>query len=181
MGVDIFIFLSAVGLFYPMSKNSIKDFYLHRFSRVFITWLVIMVPVFIYEDFIFSKVSVLDFFLDVTTLRYWVDHANTNTTWFVPFIIALYIMSPLLYKADIRTKHISTVFILVLSIVFNVISSSFPNQMVINYSFCFSRLPIFLFGLLVSGTVKKRQRGQIELFDFRNRCPVYCLYNMVLS
>lgn len=52
MGVDVFVFLSAIGLFYSMSKNSVKDFYLHRFSRVFVTWLVIMVPVFIYEDFV---------------------------------------------------------------------------------------------------------------------------------
>ena len=55
MGVDIFIFLSAIGLYYSMSKNSVKDFYLHRFSRVFLTWLVIMVPVFIYEDFVIFR------------------------------------------------------------------------------------------------------------------------------
>ena len=155
IGVDIFVFLSAIGLYYSMSKNSIKDFYLHRFSRVFITWLVIMVPVFIYEDFILFRGGIIRFLLDVSTLSYWVDHANTNTPWFVPFIIVLYLIYPLLFKLDKQTKHISTIALLLADMVFVIVSSYYSNSFYNDFSFCFARLPIFLFGIIIANHIKK--------------------------
>lgn len=35
VGVDIFVFLSAVGLYYSMDKHSVKTFYYNRFIRFF--------------------------------------------------------------------------------------------------------------------------------------------------
>ncbi len=154
IGVDIFVFLSAIGLYYSMSKNSVKDFYLHRFSRVFVTWLVIMVPVFIYEDLVLSRGGIIGFLLDTTTLRYWFDHANTNTPWFVPFIIVLYLIYPILYKVDERTKHTGTIILLIFSVGFVVLGSLLPIQLFSDFSFCFSRVPIFLFGILIAGPIK---------------------------
>lgn len=108
IGVDVFVFLSALGLYYSMEHNTVLRFYVNRIRRVFVSWFVIMAPVFIFEDFFLEKDGIVGFILDITTIRYWVDNPNTHTPWFVPFIMVLYLIFPLLYyldkKADITVQ-----------------------------------------------------------------------------
>ncbi len=154
IGVDIFIFLSAVGLCYSMERNTVGAFFGNRFRRVVIPWLVIMIPVFIVEDIVLCGEGVLEVLLDTTTLRYWVDNDNTHTPWFVPFIIALYLLFPLLYKLDSKTKHIGTVILLLGSIGMNIVCGFYPNYVYSEFTYCFARLPIFLIGILSANAMK---------------------------
>ncbi len=149
LGVDVFVFLSAIGLCSSMSRNSVKDFYVHRLLRVGITWILIMTPVFVYEDILNSQGGVAGFLLDVSTLRYWVDHSHYNTPWFVPFIMALYLIFPLVYKLDIKTKHISTVAFFLLSTGFVIFSQFYTTAFYTDFTFPLSRLPIFFFGVSI--------------------------------
>ena len=155
IGVDIFIFLSAIGLCYSMERNTISQFYANRFRRVCVPWFVIMVPVFIIEDILICKEGILEFLLDTSTFRYWIDNDNTHTPWFVPYIVALYVLFPLIYKADSKTKHGSTSILLFGSIAINVFSNIYPNYIYSEFTNCFARLPIFLLGVLVSDPIKK--------------------------
>lgn len=47
MGVDVFLFLSAVGLAYSLEKNTLVDFYKNRVLRVYFPFLIISVPFFL--------------------------------------------------------------------------------------------------------------------------------------
>ena len=153
IGVEMFVFLSAVGLCFSMSRNTVKRFYFNRFLRTFV-WLTIMFPVFIYEDLIVSRGEVGGFLLDISTLRYWVDNNNTHTPWFVPFIILLYLVFPLIYWMDRKTKHFSTVLICVISVGFLAFSQIYPNQVYLHYRNCFARIPIFTAGILLAERIK---------------------------
>lgn len=155
IGVDIFLFLSAVGLCYSMERNTVGVFYANRFRRVLVPWFVVMIPVFIVEDVILCKEGIGQVLLDTSTLRYWVDNDNTHTPWFVPFIVAMYVLFPLIYKLDVKTKHIGTVVLLVAAIVCNIVFSLYPNDVYITFTFCFARLPIFLTGVLAADLLKK--------------------------
>lgn len=154
IGVDIFVFLSAIGLYYSMERNTVSQFFRNRFRRVAIPWLVIMIPVFLVEDILLCKEGLIEILLDITTLRYWVDNDNTHTPWFVPFIVAVYIIFPLIYKAHIKTKRISTYGLFLASILFNVVCNIYPNYIYSEFTVCFARLPIFLLGVLLAELLK---------------------------
>ena len=177
IGVDVFVFLSAIGLFYSMSRNSIKTFYRNRFSRVLITWFIMMGPTFVKYDIIHSGEGVakriLDFFLDISTLRYWVDYDNSNTPWFVPFIIVLYILFPLLYRLDNCTKHIVTITLIIISII--ICFAGYSNEIIIKYGNCFSRLPIFFIGILMANGVKTKKAIE-KIYPIIILCVFVILY-----
>lgn len=51
-GVDIFLLLSGMGLYYSFSKNSnILEFYKKRFVRVLVPYLMLALPYLIWKDF----------------------------------------------------------------------------------------------------------------------------------
>lgn len=155
IGVDIFIFLSAVGLCYSIERNTVRAFYSNRFRRVAVPWLVIMIPVFIVEDVILCGEGVFEVLLDTTTLRYWIDNDNTHTPWFVPYIVALYALFPLIYKLDTKTKHIGTVVLLAIFVLANIVFGIYPNYIYSEFTNCFARFPIFLLGVLLAEPLKK--------------------------
>lgn len=155
IGVDIFIFLSAIDLCYSMERNSVAQFYKNRLHRVATPWFVIMIPVFIIEDILICKEGAFEFLLDTSTLRYWVDNDNTHTPWFVPFIVLLYFLFPLIYKADKKTNHISTLLLFVFMVGVNIYYNCVSNYIYSKFTFCFARLPIFLLGVLLSGFIKR--------------------------
>ena len=154
LGVDIFIFLSAIGLCYSMERNTVPQFFKNRFSRVAVPWLIIMIPVFIVENMILCKEGLLEVLFDTSTLRYWFDNDNRHTPWFVPFIVSLYIFFPLIYKIHIKTRYIGTYALFITTIIFNVFCNMYPNYIYSTFTFCFARLPIFFFGIMLAGYIK---------------------------
>ena len=78
-GVDIFLFLSGIGLHYSLSKRNInkKDdymsFYQKRFYRIYIPYLMVYLTyclVFI----LLGKYTIGDSILCISTLEYWLFH-----------------------------------------------------------------------------------------------------------
>lgn len=49
-GVDVFVFLSSIGLCYSISKNSIGKFYKNRFFRVVLPYFLLAIPFFAVKD-----------------------------------------------------------------------------------------------------------------------------------
>ena len=61
-GVDIFLLLSGLGLYYSFSKdNTIKNFYFKRVKRVLIPYLIVSVPVYIWYDFFYLSDGIIGF------------------------------------------------------------------------------------------------------------------------
>ena len=66
IGVDMFLFLSGVGLWYSWVKNpSTSHFYKRRLLRIFPTWLVIS-SIYYLQRFDFETGDYLDLLLDIT-------------------------------------------------------------------------------------------------------------------
>ena len=100
LGVDIFLFLSGLGLYYSLSKNNLKKksdyfpFYKKRFFRIFVPYFIIYIPyclIFI----LLSLYSIGDSLLCLSTLEFWLFHRGA---WFISLIIILYLFVPFLYK-----------------------------------------------------------------------------------
>jgi len=145
-GVDIFLFLSSIGLYSSMSKNTVPVFYKNRVVRLLIPYLLLAIPYFIWYDFAFAKDGIAQFLLNLSTLNFWIT--GDHPVWYVAAIIIFYAIYPWVHKLDAKTKSISTVALIVLSVIAEFILLRSGSVIYTNAERALSRLPIFFFGVL---------------------------------
>lgn len=96
IGVDIFLLLSGIGLYYSMQKcGTVRAFYKHRMARIIPSYLMITGVLYGIICLI-ENMSLTDFFLQISTLHFWIR--GENGTWYVSLIILLYLLYPSIYK-----------------------------------------------------------------------------------
>ena len=138
-GVDIFLFLSGIGLMYSMDKHSWLDFYKRRLSRVFLP----MVLIAIVYAFV-NKWSLGVTLKNLFGITFYTKTINTFL-WFAVSIMSIYIVFPLYYKLINKFKNRFLFFAVVIIIwyIFS-ISNILDNRRDL-YQFT-NRLPVFLLG-----------------------------------
>ena len=156
MGVDIFLFLSAIGLCKSMGKNNTVIFYLHRFNRVLLPFLMIAIPFFVWLDLLYLKDGIGQLFLNVTTINYWLT--GNHPTWYIAFILIMYLLFPLLYQWDRKTGHISTICLIFFSIVAEFVMYKAGCYLYNTSERALSRIPVFLIGLLTAPLALSNRR-----------------------
>lgn len=112
-GVDIFLFLSGIGIYYSLNRffpppisQKLPYWYAKRLFRVLIPYVIIATPVYItmgiwnYET-LYGYIS--DFITNILMISYFTNHIGL---WFIPCILLLYIVAPLgMYiKKKVRKK-----------------------------------------------------------------------------
>ena len=96
VGVDIFLFLSGVGLWFSWVKTpDVLRFYRRRLLRIVPTWIVVATAFYL-PDYLgarrFSH-SIVDLIGDITiNWDFWLH--DELTFWYVPAIMALYLVAP---------------------------------------------------------------------------------------
>lgn len=141
IGVDIFLYLSGIGIYYSLDKNpKLLDFYFRRVKRVLIPYVVLGGLFWIIKDILIQQVSIEKFFYDFTLLSFWGN--GERVFWYISFISILYIVSPLLYKIGKRGAVIFCILSVVVSIIFYVFCRELFNYTEI----AVLRIPIYLFG-----------------------------------
>ena len=94
LGVDIFLLLSGVGLYYAWSKQpKLSDFYARRFVRLLVPYLIFALPYWAWRDLYLHQG---DFLLDLTQLS--LPLKGVITTWYVPAMAAMYLLYPLIAR-----------------------------------------------------------------------------------
>ena len=94
LGVDIFLLLSGVGLYYAWSKKPrLSDFYARRFVRLLVPYLIFALPYWVWRDLYLHQG---DFLLDLTQLS--LPLKGVITTWYVPAMAAMYLLYPLIAR-----------------------------------------------------------------------------------
>lgn len=120
MGVDIFFFLSAIGLCYSFEKNSnLKLFYCKRALRIVPTWWLAILVASIIGSLLMSWPhpsnvgEMLLFFSGVGYWFYWAFHPSLHVVyyeWYIPTLLVFYILFPFLSKI----KSVSLLVLLIL-------------------------------------------------------------------
>jgi len=160
MGVDVFLLLSAIGLSYSMEKNDTKTFYKNRLKRTFLTYLLIAGPFIVWKYFISQMITPMtarNFLLELSTLSYFWTKEGIYPFWYIPCMLLFYALYPLLYRLYKKNKFyiVGLIFISVIAEILLVLVNS-PIITVTERTF--SRMPIFLVGILLSDYVKKEKR-----------------------
>ena len=140
VGVDIFLYLSAYGLCCSFENNSLLKFYKNRVHRLFpmyFIYLFILLSFFIKDNPL--KIAVAQTTGMATFMGMWVE-------WYVPALIVLYILFPLLYMMLKRISKTSinkqlTCLIILLAII------SYPFLSYYIHADFVRRFPIILGGI----------------------------------
>lgn len=200
IGVDIFLFLSAIGLSFSIEKNTIVNFYKNRIKRIIVPWILIALPYFVWfevlDGFVIQDISSVS--LDVSTLSFWFasDFANL-ATWYISFIVILYAIYPFLYRIY-KYNRWYILIILFFVIIFQILfmsDISFFSQLKLPFTrikissifkgweIVISRIPIFLLGIFFSDYVKcnkqidkKRLIIQFVLFSIAFFLSFKCIF-----
>ena len=157
IGVDMFLFLSGIGLWYSWTKQpSFKSFYKRRLLRIFPTWLVIS-SLYYLQHFDFATGDYVDLILDITiNWGFWLH--DEGTFWYVPAIMMLYLWAPLYMK--LIQRHPVYRWLPVLMICWCcVVQWVIPiHQAVGHIEIFWSRVPIFFIGINIGELVRKDTR-----------------------
>lgn len=97
VGVEFFVFLSGVGLYFSMSKDSnILHFFQKRIKRILPVYLMVAIPYWIVIDLIIMQKGVKMFAFDFGFVTFFTQ--GTRTFWYVLFIVFAYLIYPFVYK-----------------------------------------------------------------------------------
>ena len=163
-GVDIFLFLSGIGLWYSWTKPSsessfwekLRKFYFRRFLRLYPAWLIIASLYYIpqywpngggYSPNLFHLIANI-----LVGWSFW--RIDDLTFWFVPAIMALYLIAPF-YMRLIQRDRIWRWLPLVTILWYLLVRDWPPLWKSVGYVEIFwSRIPVFLLGINAGELVK---------------------------
>lgn len=161
VGVDIFLFLSGVGLWFAWTKTpapSVAHFYRRRLLRILPTWLVCSTAFYL-PDYLgpqrFSK-NLVDLIGDITiNWDFWLH--DELTFWYVPAIMLLYLLAPW-YMRLIQRYPVYRWLPLLMVVWCVMVQWVLPIHHAVGHIEIFwSRVPIFFLGINMGDMVKKKQ------------------------
>ena len=160
-GVDVFCLLSGFGLFYSLEKNpKLSQYYKKRVVRVYIPFLLITIPGYIF----FLKVSIKKCLIKWTTLYLWVS--GNDGTWFVSFIIVMYLLSPIIYKfyKSSSTKKLIVKQCIAVALRWILLwgGERAGPALIAQVGIALYRIPIFFTGMLLAALVKQNANFSIS-------------------
>ncbi len=166
IGVDLFLFLSGIGLWFSWMKDREGEnlrqktvgFYLRRLLRIYPTWLV-MASLFYVGDFMgagkYSK-NLADLLGDVlVNWDFWLH--DELTFWYIPATMMLYLLAPP-YMELIRRHPVYRWLPVVMVMWCVIVQWVTPiHQAVGHLEIFWSRVPIFFIGINMSEAVRGKQ------------------------
>lgn len=143
-GVDIFMMTSGLGLYFSLEKNNhIDQFYKRRLIRIFPTYYILG----LFASLILFQDTILKYLFRYSTIGFWTD--GPYWEWYVPSIVMLYFIAPLLKKL-IDKKFL--VLIACLAVIIWGISYIIVAKEIIEardpHFFFLYRIPTFMFGMV---------------------------------
>ncbi len=157
IGVDVFLFLSGMGLWYSLTGNaSLKRFFSRRYLRIYPTWLLVAclyyVPRFWQGEHGWKQIA--DLAGDVLiNWDFWLH--DELTFWYIPAAMMLYLFAPAYVK--LVSRHEAYRWLPVLMIVWCVaVQWVRPIHDAVGHIEIFwSRVPIFFIGINCGALVKQ--------------------------
>ena len=160
LGVDIFFFLSGIGLWYSWAKQQDwRRFYLNRALRIYPAWLIVAGYFYISRFHGTTTASYVDLAGDIiVNWDFWLH--DELTFWYVPATMMLYLFAPP-YMELVR-RHPIYRWLVVLPLMWCIIVQyvALVHQAVGHIEIFWSRVPIFFLGINFAEAV--RQKREID-------------------
>lgn len=148
MGVDIFLFLSAIGLYRSYENSSrVGEFYKKRFVRIIPVYVIICGIDYAVQYLLKANYQFSSFLYHFFLIQYWKEGLGD---WYIAAIIILYAIYPAIYCIIKKNKCGGYIGLNILwAIVVIAIYHQAPN-LFHNAETFWPRIPVFLFGVAIS-------------------------------
>ena len=183
IGVDIFLFLSGMGLWFSWTKRpSLSHFFTRRFLRIYPTWLLLAslyyIPDYLELSFVQHSghsTSIIDLIGDISiNWDFWLH--DELTFWYIPAIMLLYLLSPF-YMKLILTHPIYRWLPVVMLMWCILVQYVTPiNNAVGHLEIFWSRVPIFFIGINMAAAVQRK-----ETMDGTSIWMIWLIFIMALA
>ena len=173
IGVDIFLLLSGIGLYFSFSKNSnIIQFYKKRMIRV-LPCSIILVLIVTYLSHVETWKL---FFIRVTFLNFLFFKDDDQTFWYIPAILLLYLLFPVFYYVIQKFKVPGALGLIAISCIIAAIAF-FVNYDMFFYQWemLLTRIPVFIAGILLAPVIKNEKKISNE------KALILCLIGLVYT
>lgn len=155
-GVDMFLFLSGMGLYFAFSKNSsLKRFYERRVLRILPTFLIVAIPAYIWKDLVLTP-GEFTFAADFFNISFITD--GHRWFWYVYAILVFYAVFPLLYRLIFSGERplLRTCIIIAVSILGTIALGFFDAELLKNTEIMLTRFPVFVLGCYAGKLIKDK-------------------------
>ncbi len=156
-GVDIFLLLSGIGMYYSLQKKEpLKNWYGKRFRTIGISYALIMLPFYIWYV-IEIKGNVFDFVSLFTTVGFWKENFGA---WYVALLIPLYAVTPFVGRLiDKSKKRLTVTWLIVVGIiVVCIVGKNICDGWLDNVFTRFLRSPAYFLGYGYGKAVQEKKR-----------------------
>ena len=163
IGVDLFLFLSGMGIWYSLSNKNggVKYWYLNRYTKLFVPYFVALIPFEIIQ-FAFGKQlenGIWNYLFGLSSLRFYVSH---DAAWFIAALIPLYLLAPLFYNLIKEFQWKAAILLVLILYLSLLVPTSFRSEMlnkvIENIQFVTIRSTCFVMGMALGQSVKENKQ-----------------------
>lgn len=156
VGVDLFLFLSGIGLWHSWTRQpSLRHFFWRRYVRIYPAWLVIACLYYI-PRYTSGDLS-LGFTVSEILFNWGFWHHDELIFWFVPSIMMLYTLAPAYMVLIQRYESFRWLPVAAILLCFMVEYWQPVHSAVGHLEIFFSRIPIFLLGINAGEWVRQKR------------------------
>lgn len=177
IGVDVFFFLSLVGLGYSFEKSRLVSFYRRRVRRIFPIYLTFLVVALVgfYHD-ISSHEKIVLFLQQISGVSA-LETIPERIEWYVPSLLILYALYPLVFLF-IKRVHKSRLFEII--VLFLAILVSYPLSKLFVGLFAM-RLPLYYIAILSYFYIKEGQSDKLNVIYIIAASSSFFIQNVLIS
>lgn len=165
IGVDAFIVLSAIGLYFSLSHDSdLRKYYFKRFRRILPEYFIVAFLLFFIRDMLITKIGVGGILRDIFAISF--VRNGDRSLWYVYFIAFSYLIYPALFKVRNYKNGGVQILLLMLTSIFLILTFQhlLPN-LYENIEIAIARIPILLAGIYISPYIyEKKPLNKKECF-----------------
>lgn len=173
VGVEMFLFLSGIGMVYAIEKYPTAIFYKRRLTRILPAYALTIILAAIIRQWDFWY-----FLKTISSYHFWTQSMYI-IQWFGTTIIVYYLAFPL-YYAGMKKARNSIIFTLVMLAVWYLVSIAVEGVMRDELYGFTNRIPVFMAGILCGWTAKRRtvvfSRGAWMSTMLMWCCGLVCFY-----
>lgn len=160
VGVDIFLFLSGLGMYNSYTKNkenhvSVFSWWLKRYVRIVVPLVILIVPILLWNPR--GREMNIGMLLEISG---WGALFNCSPLWFVTCILFLYLLTPFLHI--LFTSRYRWIWFLGSSLICYFYAYTPPYDALLN--FMISRWPIYFLGYILAINIKEKRKGSVWIF-----------------
>ena len=158
VGVEFFVFLSGIGLYFSMTKDSnVLHFFFKRVKRILPAYIVVSILYWCLEDFIIKKNGLAAFIADISFVTFFMQ--GTRTFWYVLFILLAYLSYPWVYKF-LHTElpeQLQLLILIVIALIIQLLPKAIVPTLYTNIEILLGRFLIFFIGCWSGKKVYKNE------------------------